>query len=247
MKGHLPIPRDVFKTRSTNPKESDAFIQASTPVPQKAKTPGPYSKDVEYRLYKQRLAEKRRSAFQEGVKQLHERKVASEAEFSAKIQREYAHRRQVALAPPREVDVLTQTSIDKGIRDYLNDSLSESSRSAIIPQRRQAYARRMSKVRSVRASRLHDLYTNARLFIVDEAQLDEAIDKAFGTDDHPVGWDHKGNMGPRQEGKDGLSPWQGPLPEGVSERLNKLRGGEGVGLAKERVKRVAEELTGGKM
>jgi hypothetical protein len=29
--------------------------------------------------------------------------------------------------------------------------------------------------------------------------------------------------------------------------LNKLRGGEGVGLAKERVKKVAEELTGGKM
>jgi hypothetical protein len=37
------------------------------------------------------------------------------------------------------------------------------------------------------------------------------------------------------------------MPEGVSDKMNNLRGGEGVGLAKERVKKLAEELTGGKM
>jgi hypothetical protein len=54
-------------------------------------------------------------------------------------------------------------------------------------------------------------------------------------------------MGLRTEGKEGLSPWNGPMPEGVGDLLHKLRGGEGVGLAKERVKKLAEELTGGKM
>jgi hypothetical protein len=99
----------------------------------------------------------------------------------------------------------------------------------------------------VRASRLHNLYINAREFIVEESQLDEAIEKAFGTEEEPLGWDNRGNVGKRSEGNEGLSKFAGPLPEGTGDRLRKLHGGEGVGLAKERVKRVAEELTGGKM
>ena len=245
VKGHLPIPRDIFKTRNIHPKESEIFISRSTRAPKNAKVPGPYSRDADYRLYKQRLAEKRRTALQEGVKELHERKVTSDAQYLSKIQAIGAYRREVAMAPPREVDVLTQTSVAKGIRDFLTDALPP--RPDIMKARRSAYERRVKKIQDVRTSRLHDLYTNARTFIVDEQQLDEAIEKTFGTEDLPMGWDMKGNMGPRNEGKEGLSPWQGPLPEGVGERLQKLKGGEGVGLAKERVKRVAEELTGGKM
>ncbi|RYN54267.1 hypothetical protein AA0118_g9192 [Alternaria tenuissima] len=245
VKGHLPIPRDIFKTRNKHPKESDIFIGRSTKEPKEVKVPGPYSRDADYRLYKQRLAEKRRENLKEGVKELHERKVTSEAQYLAKIQAIGAKRRELATAPRREVDILTETSVAKGIRDFLTDSLPP--RPDITQARKKAYDRRVAKIQEVRASRLHDLYTNAREFIVDEQQLDEAIEAAFGTEDAPVGWDHKGIMGPRAEGKEGLSPWHGPLPEGVGDMLNKLRGGEGVGLAKERVKKVAEELTGGKM
>lgn len=207
--------------------------------------PGPYSRDADYRLYKQRLAEKRREALKEGVKQLHERKVTSEAQYMARIQASGAHRRALAMAPRRDVDILTETSVAEGIRDFLADSLPP--RPDMSKARSKAYQRRMAKVQETRASRLHDLYTNAREFIVDEKQLEEAIDKAFGTDESPVGWDPKGKMGPRHEGNEGLSPWHGPLPEGVGDMLQKLKGGEGVGLAKERVKKLAEELTGGKM
>ncbi|KAL1796236.1 hypothetical protein ACET3X_004776 [Alternaria dauci] len=245
VKGHLPIPRDIFKTRNKHPKESDVFLGRSTKAPKQVKVPGPYSRDADYRLYKQRLAEKRRENLKEGVKELHERKVTSEAQYLAKIQAIGAKRRELATAPRRQVDILTETSVAKGIRDYLTDSLPP--RPDITEARRAAYKRRIARVHQVRASRLHDLYTNAREFIVDEQQLDEAIEAAFGTEDEPVGWNHKGTMGPRAEGHEGLSPWTGPLPEGVGDMLNKLRGGEGVGLAKERVKKVAEELTGGKM
>lgn len=96
----------------------------------------------------------------------------------------------------------------------------------------------------MRQSRLHDLYTNAREFIVNEEQLDDAIEKAFGSEEMPVRWHVGGQTSPTGTG---ASPWEGGIPEGVSERLQKLRGGEGVGLAKERVKKVAEVLTGGKM
>lgn len=245
VKGHLPIPRDVFKTRNKHPKESDVFVARSTREPKEVKAPGPYSKDADYRLYKQRLAEKRREALKEGVKQLHERKVTSEAEYMARIQAIGARRRELAMAPRREVDVLTETSVAKGIRDFLSDALPP--RPDISKARSRAYQRRMARVQQMRASRLHDLYTNAREFIVDEQQLDEAIERAFGTDEEPVGWNNKGQMGLRKDGHEGLSPWNGPMPEGVGDMLQKLKGGEGVGLAKERVKKLAEELTGGKM
>ncbi|KAH7078650.1 hypothetical protein BKA63DRAFT_248593 [Paraphoma chrysanthemicola] len=247
LKGHLPVPRDIFKTRNAHPKQSDVFIARSTREPKTLKAPGPYSRDADYRLYKQRLADKRRDALQVGVKELHERKVSSEAAHLASVQANYADRRARALAPPREVDVLTQTSVSKGIRDFLAGTLPASSRRANVAGRRRAYARRMEKVQAVRESRLHDLYVNARTFLVEEAQLDEAIEKAFGSEEEPVGWDNRGNMGLRSEGNEGLSPWQGYMPEGVGDMLQKLKGGEGVGLAKERVKKVAEELTGGKM
>jgi hypothetical protein len=246
-KGHLPVPRDIFKTRNVDPKESDKFLDRSAPSPTELKVPGPYSRDADYRLYKQRLADKRREALREGVKQLHERKVTTEGQHLARIQANYADKLERATAPPREVDVLTQTSIPKGIRDFLSDDLPKSSRSFITRARREAYSRRMARVHNVRTSRLHDLYINAREFIVDEQQLDEAIEKTFGTEEAPLGWDNKGIMGLRSEGHEGLSPWHGYLPEGVGDMLQKLKGGEGVGLAKERVKKVAEALTGGKM
>ncbi len=247
VKGHLPVPRDVFKIRSTHPKESPTLLSQSTRAPVQLKTPGPYSKDADYRLYKQRLAEKRRAALRQGVKELHERKAASDARYLADVEQFGAARRKLALAPPREVDVLTQTSIHKSVRDFLDNALPSSSRSAVTVARRKAYGRRVARVQAKRSSRLHHLYINARTFIVDDEQLDEAIEKAFGTEEAPMGWDNLGKMGLRNDHRQGLSPWHGPIPEGVSDMLQKLRGGEGVGLAKERIKKVAEELTGGKM
>jgi hypothetical protein len=252
IKGHLPVPRDVFKTRSKLPKEKfgtvdeyhDAFVARATSDPLKVKVPGPYSQDADYRLYKQRLAQTRKEALREGVKKLYERKTKTEASDLARIQQNSAERRALAMAPPRTVDVLTQTSIQKGIRDFLTDSLPQTPREAIVKARRKGYVSRVAKQNAVRRQRLHDLYTNARKFIVNEEQLDEAIEKAFGTEESPVRWDNKGSISPAASG---MSPWDGPMPEGVGDKLQKLKGGEGVGLARERVRKVAEALTGGKM
>jgi hypothetical protein len=252
VKGHLPVPRDVFKTRSKLPKEKfatadeylDTFVARATSDPAKVKIPGPYSQDAEYRLYKQRLAKARKDAFRGGVKELHERKTTTEAVDLARIQKNSAERRALAMAPPRTVDVLTQTSIQKGIRDFLTDSLPRTSREDIVKARKKGYEKRLAKQDAARKERLHDLYTNAREFIVNEEQLDEAIEKAFGTDENPVRWDNRGAISSTASG---LSPWEGPMPEGVSEKLQSLKGGEGVGLAQERIRKLAEALTGGKM
>lgn len=245
LKGHLPIPRDIFKTRNQHPKESHVFLRKSTKDPKDRKAPGPFSRDADFRLYKQRLADARKEALKEGVQELHARKVTSEARHLARIQQSGELRTKLAMAPRRQVDVLTETSVSKGVRDFLAGTLPLTDKN--IEARRRAYERRQAAQQAVRESRLHDLYTNARTFIVSEDQLDRAIEDAFGTDEEPIGWDIKGNVGPRSRGHEGLSPWHGAMPEGVGDMMNKLRGGEGVGLAKERVKKLAEELTGGKM
>ncbi|KAF1914089.1 hypothetical protein BDU57DRAFT_455684 [Ampelomyces quisqualis] len=247
VKGHLPVPRDVFKTRSAHPKHSDVFIARSTKPPQDPKAPGPHSKDAPYRLYKQRLAASRRAALRQGVQELHARKVDTLAAFQAKLVATYADKRARAFAPPRATDVLTATSLQKGLRDFLASSLPPSAQPARLPQRTAAYRRRMATVQATRASRLHGLYVKAREFIVDEDHLHEAIEHEFGTEDQPVGWDARGIMGPRADGHEGLSAFHGPLPEGTADKVRKLRGGEGVGLASDRLRKVAEELTGGKM
>ncbi|KAF2658583.1 hypothetical protein K491DRAFT_690099 [Lophiostoma macrostomum CBS 122681] len=248
VKGILPTPRDVFKTRSTIPKQSNQFIQRTTPDPKVKKLPGKYSQDADYRLYKQRLSDSRREAFREGVKELHQRTKATQRQEKAALNQLFADRREAAMAPRREVDILTETTISKGVRDFLADKLPSTSRSKISAAARLRFQRKMAKHAAVRESRLHDLYTNAREFIVSEDLLDEAIEKAFGTDEEPVTWDYKGNevSGVSHE-REARSPWNGPIPEGVGDKLQSLKGGEGVGLAKQRIKKVAEELTGGKM
>lgn len=245
VKGHLPIPRDIFNTRSPLPKQSDAFLRRSTKHPKDRKAPGPFSRDADLRLYKQRLADTRKEALKDGVKELHARKLAADAAHLDRIQKSGELRTALATAPRRPVDVLTETSVSKGVRDFLADALPPANKN--IDARRRAYDRRQAAQQATRDARLHDLYTNARTFIVSEDQLDTAIEDAFGTEESPIGWDTRGNMGPRAKGHDGLSPWAGPMPEGVGDMMNKLRGGEGVGLAKERVRKLAESLTGGKM
>jgi hypothetical protein len=241
----------VFKTRSELPKESDEFIELSTPTPKEKQEPGKYSRDADYRLYKQRLADSRRRALKYGVKELHSRKTAIETRNAAELNKLFAERRAAAMAPQRDVDILTQNSVSKNIRDFLDDKLPSTSRSNITSARRKAYERKMAQHAATREARLHDLYTNARSFIVNEEQLDEAIEKVFGTEEKPVQWDTAGREVAGQDigqmGVNGRSPWNGPIPEGVGDKLNSLKGGEGVGLAKERVRKVAEELTGGKM
>ncbi|KAF2000294.1 hypothetical protein P154DRAFT_522760 [Amniculicola lignicola CBS 123094] len=244
VKGILPIPRNVFKTRSHLPKESDEFIRASTPDAQHVKDPPEHSRDAEYQLYKRRLAESRKQALRQGVAELHERRTTMEQQNISRVQKLQAERHALMMAPPRDADVLTATSVSKGVRDFLGDNLTSTSRSSISEGRRTAFQRRMHRQAAVRQARVHDLYVNARQFIVDETQLDEAIEKAFGTEEAPVGWDQKGLM---YVGAPGKSPWAGPAPEGAGDMMQRIKGAEGVNLAKERVKRLAEELTGGKM
>ncbi|KAF2476794.1 uncharacterized protein BDR25DRAFT_300631 [Lindgomyces ingoldianus] len=246
VKGVLPVPRSVFKNRGPHPKDTADFISQTTPdaLPHNVPRAGKHNKLRDYVTYKRRLAESRKQALRDGVAQLHERKTTTERLHLAAWNKMQAENRALAMAPPRHTDVLTATTVSKTLQDYLHNKLPSTSRTKIVESRRPAFQRRMEQHAAVRRARLHDLYTNAREFIVDEERLDEAIEKAFGTEEEPMRWDNEGRM---WKGAEGLNPWHGPMPDGTSDMLQRLKTGEGVGLARERVKKVAEVLTGGKM
>ncbi len=93
---------------------------------------------------------------------------------------------------------------------------------------------------------LHTLYTNAQNFIMTPAQLNQAVDKAF---------DDQGQF--NSDKYPGLSVWNTGVPEGIQDLLKNRSGGstatavgaldENERIAKNRLDRIAGELTGGKM
>lgn len=97
-----------------------------------------------------------------------------------------------------------------------------------------------------RRNSLHTLYVNAGDFITTGAHLEKVIDKVF--DDNSIF---------SNDSKKGLNIWNLGLPETVQELLAKanksgkqtaLESAEGhAGVTRKRMKRIAEELTGGKM
>lgn len=244
VKGVLPVPRNIFKTRSALPKESEQFLSLSTPEPKTQRQPNRYSKDADYVLYKRRLAETRRQALRESVKQLHVRKTETERDVTAQSAAVRARNKALAMAPPRQADVLTSTIISKTIRDFLDNKLPSTSRRARKGQV-EHFQRVQSRHTAVRQAHLHDLYTHARDFIVNEERLDAVIEKEFGTEENPVRWSERD--GRPTPGATGESPWKAGAQDGVAERLQRLRAGEAVDVAQERIRKVAEVLTGGKM
>lgn len=130
-------------------------------------------------------------------------------------------------------------------------SVTSSSQKIPDPNREQRVAEMQARVeekearkRADRQDALHTLYMNARSFITNEKQLDEALDSAFGTEEAPKTW---GYQGPSVWHLERGSPFQG-----IADKMRKNTGkaGDRTGFADEtnqRLKRIAEELTGGKM
>lgn len=97
-----------------------------------------------------------------------------------------------------------------------------------------------------RRAALHNLYVNAGSFITTASQLNATIDKVF--DD---------NSQFTNDSTPGLNIWNLGFPETVQQLLAREAGGSGrkavdsaegnAGMTRERMRKIAEELTGGKL
>lgn len=241
IKGILPIPRAIFPASSlpnASHKASPTYLAAVTPEPKTSKPP---PRDA-LTAWKTQQAASRRRNLREGLLELHARKRTLDAARTARsLSKQREHQRLVAM-PMREDERLTAPSI---LSSQLPSAVRnlDPDRAARVAAARANVAAHEGARKEQRREDLHDLYVNAATFITNEAQLDAVVDRVFE--------DKKQFQNDTSAGE---NIWHLGEPQTVAQRLQQAEAGgrnpEAVGRArvvKERMTRIAEVLTGGKM
>ncbi|KAK4508703.1 hypothetical protein PRZ48_002442 [Zasmidium cellare] len=246
VKGTLPIPRNVFAGTSKG-RTDDEVIALSTRSP---KTPRDHPKGSREE-WKAKMSEIRKQNLREGVKSLRARQVYEERRMTARQAAKQAERQELLERPEREDERLTAPSINMDLDALYNKPIPDPTRDERIRRKQLNIQRHEDAKRQERMDAVHSLYMNAREFIVTPQQLDRAVDAAFGTPEVPA------KFGTHVHGPANRSIWAEGRPERVQDKLN-LANGQGTGYAmrnanpsaqvnKERIRRIAETFTGGKM
>ncbi|MCJ1413508.1 hypothetical protein MMC19_007614 [Ptychographa xylographoides] len=237
VKGVLPLPRQIFRPGKPS-KAADNYIAAVTPEPTTSKT---YNSPAAKALadWKSRQAVVRRRNLREGLVELHQRKVRSDRQLAARSAYKQAEHKRRIREPEREDERLTNPSIIQALKPERVHSLPDPGREARVAQKKARFETKEAKKMEDRRIALHSLYMNARDFIVSEEALNAKVDEVFddpwfkNNPEHSI-WDREG------------------FPDTVVNMLsdaNKSRSGS-AGYAqttKDRLQRIAEEFTGGKM
>lgn len=201
------------------------------------------------------MSEMRRRNLREGIKGLESRKIATERRLAEETQRRQQESQELLDAPEREDERLNAPSHGLDLEKLMNGPLEDPNREARLAHKARNYHLHTAAKKADRLDHLHTLYMNARSFIVTPDQLDTAVEEAFGTPEKPVNFGGGGFYG-SAEGS-AASMWAQGAPSTIQNMLksaNKQVGNralEGAAnpaeINKERVRRIAEELTGGKM
>ncbi|RMZ86557.1 hypothetical protein DV736_g6218, partial [Chaetothyriales sp. CBS 134916] len=247
--GRMPVPREIFP-RNRPDKPSPEYLANATPEP---KQPVDTSKLSEKALYKHRLGQLRKQYLRESLVQLHKRKQAAVSRMKFRSDEKQAdHARLVAQAEREDVR-LTSISVPSSMNPNIKVDLHSAVDTCQIHEEKTANVSRAETDKTdARLDNLHTLYMNARTFIVNEAQLKAKIADEFA--------DNKFNkFDSGKAGEQNMSLWDSlGAPDGMKEMVNKstvsprMREKDAAYEAawerdQERMKRVAEKLSGGKI
>ncbi|KAL9018728.1 MAG: hypothetical protein Q9185_003958 [Variospora sp. 1 TL-2023] len=254
IKGVLPVPRNIFPRTNSKKDASDktdpSYLAATTPPPSPQTLLAPKPSDPSTRRlveWRAKVAEHRRRNLRESLRELKSRKERTDKRSAARSAAKQEERAQLLSAPTPADERYTAPSILQSSLPR-RSGLPDPDREARIAQKRQNYANSLAMKQAERRNALHTLYMNARNFIVTEQQLAQAVEKAFDPQSEQF----------TSESRKGLNVWNLGYPDTVKEMLEKVskdgeRGrameqytGSG-GLMGERMRRLGEELTGGKM
>ncbi|KAI4175954.1 MAG: hypothetical protein LQ343_001236 [Gyalolechia ehrenbergii] len=250
IKGVLPVPRPIFppKTDPSRKTTQDYFwATAPPPSPRSLSAPKPTDPSTRrYVLWKSKLAEHRRRNLRESLQELRSRKERTDRRLAALNASQQSEREALLSAPTPADEKFTSPSI---VQTSLpsRSGLPDPDRTARIEAKKRNYATHAAFKKAERRNALHTLYMNARDFIVTEEKLQEAVERAF--DPRSGQFD--------TDAKRGLNIWNLEYPDTVKEmleRVNRAEGGKAVerfagygAVTDERMRRLGEELTGGKM
>ncbi len=253
VKGVLPVPREIFPRTLEKDKTSLQYLTETTadpksPPPSKDATPANRSEPqtVNYITYKYQQSAARRRNLRESLVELHQRKQHIDRQVAARSAGKHAQHLRLAYAPEPDDERLTNPSVPSSMRPSARGTLPDPNREARVAQKRANVAAKQAEREEERRNMLHTLYMNAKDFIIDSAQLENEIDRAFDDDNQFT-----------NDSMRGQNVWNLGLPETVQQMLStaaRAPGGRAVDrhagfglLEKQRLDRIAEELTGGKI
>lgn len=242
IKGTLPSPRNIFPTRGPN-KTDPEYLAAATQEPTAHHH---LSKpQTDYIAWKRRMAEWRRTNLREGIVELHGRKVIQDKRLARQSQRKQMDRDQRYNAPTREDERLTSPTVTSAMSKLQVGRLADPDREARLAEKAARVQEKAAMKEEARRDALHTLYMHARSFITTEQQLNDEIEKIFV--EFPFGQVHEGKtniwdaLGAPPTVQDMLSTINNTQRSAVAYHAGPAD------LTGKRIKRIAEELTGGKM
>jgi hypothetical protein len=226
-------------------KANDEEIEKAAPTP-KSRFEHPKGSREEWR---QKMSDSRRQNLREGLKTLHARTARRNRQKDEQSAQKKAEREALIRMPERDDERYTAPSHGLDLEKLLHGTPPDPNRKARLARKRKMVKAQAERQKVIRMDHLHTLYMRARDFIVTPEQLDKAVDNAFGTADNPVTF--AGETA-------GTSMWSHGPPDSLQnmlDRANRIRGrsivpsadGSVSSVQNERMKRLAESLTGGKM
>jgi hypothetical protein len=202
---------------------------------------------TEQQRYKERMTQLRKQHLREGLAELYKRKQSQDRTMKIRSDTRSAERSRLISQAEREDARLTNASVPQSMNP--NIKLSFDPREALsMHKRKRAHVKaHTSDKLDAQHDALHTLYMNARSFIVSEEQLLDKIKEEF--DEKNFGG-HSSD--PAKSYWEGLGP-----PDGIAQMVNRSTMGRGRQSVpekedawrrdQERMRRLAESLSGGKM
>lgn len=252
VKGVLPVPRKIFRRSDSKDKTSQEYLTAVTPEPKNSRAEQINSvadsqpRAMDSATWKIRQSAARRRNLRESLVELHQRKKHIDRSKAESRARKQAESLQLATAPEREDERLTNPTVHTALLPLCRRPLPDPHRTARL-RRMQDNVQTMQREKMLqRRAMLHTLYMNARNFITRPDQLDNVIDRVFESPEIFL----------NDYGR-GENVWHLGFPESsltmlqMAGRERRHKGGDRAirveDMTKKRLDRIGEELTGGKL
>ncbi|ETS75156.1 hypothetical protein PFICI_13640 [Pestalotiopsis fici W106-1] len=245
-KGRLPMPRRIFKRKTYElPKTSPVFLAKSAPLPSNAKSQQPPGSEVEAR--RREMADMRRRNLSEGIEQLWKRRQETNRERYDRHEKNRRRNVHAMKAPQRADERFTETTIPASVlQTHVPLDPLRMEHALQSKARTEALAARKSEDRK---DSIQKLYMSARSFIIDEAALQEEVDRVFRPDTFTSGSTATGTTPTNAWDLWGTPTTVRDMIGEVSRTDSRVLASmqdEGSRTSKRQTK-VAEELTGGPM
>ncbi len=250
-KGILPVPRELFPPQQPDKPSEDYLARATRD--KKPENVVPEEKMSELSRYRHRMGETRKQYLREGLLDLHHRKQTYTKRIAFRSHQKQAERERLINQPKRIDERLTNATIPGSMRPMNVMQIPPGDKKAIYERKKANLERHKAEKEEERRDALHTLYMNARNFITTEEQLGAEIDKAFPADGKNLNFDSDVSEGSNLWNI-GAPPTIGDLLEAGSQRVRQdftkaglENSAQKYRIDQERMKRIAEELSGGKM